>query len=350
MCNFLTSQGYERGKVEKTLFIRKLNSDIILVQLYVDDIIFRSINESLCQDFVSVMQEEFEMSMMGELILFLGLQVKQMKHGTFLCQSKYCKELLKKFKMDNCKEATTLISTNCYLDLDEKGVSIDQTKYRGLIGSLLYIIASWPDIMFSVYKCARFQSNLKESHFKAEKSILKYLKWTVNVGLWYPIGASSSLIGYSDSDFAGCKQDMKSTSGTCHKLISLSLFFNDLLLAVAHSFSYSLLSVDCSFYWCYCVLWNCFHICSIDCIYSWFWLSVCGYCIFVCISENMFSWSFCYFWFSLLILDCIVVWVILVNCFYYLFYYHWTVLNCVLYSVFCWSECSCQFWLCLSID
>jgi len=151
LSNFPTSQGYERGKVDKTLFIRKLNNDIILVQVYVDDIIFGYTNESLCQGFVSTMQGEFEMSIMGELNFFLGLQVKQMKNGTFLCQSKYYKELLRKFEIDKCKEVTTLISTSCYLDLDEKGVSVDQTKYRGLIGSLLYIIISKPDIMFSVY-------------------------------------------------------------------------------------------------------------------------------------------------------------------------------------------------------
>jgi len=218
LSNFLTSQGYERGKVDKTLFIRKLNSDIILVQVYVDDIIFGFTNKILCQEFVSAMQREFEMSMMRELNFFLGLQVKQMEHGTFLYKSKYYKELLKKFKMKKSKEASTPISTNCYLDLDEKGVSVDQKKYRGLIGSLLNLTTSRPDIMFSVCMCAMFQSNPKESHFKAGKRILKYLKGTITVGLWYPRGAPLSLTSYSDSDFAGCKLDHKSTSGTCHLL------------------------------------------------------------------------------------------------------------------------------------
>jgi len=95
---------------------------------------------------------------------------------------------------------------------------MDQTKYRRLIGSLLYLTTSRPDILFSVCMCAKFQSNPKESHFKAGKRILKYLKGTVNVGLWYPRGAPLSLTGYSDSDFAGCKLDRKSTRGTCHLL------------------------------------------------------------------------------------------------------------------------------------
>jgi len=102
------------------------------------------------------MQGEFEMSMMGELNFFLGLQVKQMDHGTILYQSKYCRELLKRLEMDKYKEVATPIAISCHLDLDEKGISIHQTKYRGLINSLLYLTASRPDIMFSVCMCAKF--------------------------------------------------------------------------------------------------------------------------------------------------------------------------------------------------
>jgi len=109
------------------------------------------------------------MFMMGELTYFLGLQVKQLKHGAFLNQSKYCFNLLKKFKMEDCKEATTPIATNCLIDADEAGQLVDSTKYRGLIGSLLYLTASRPDIQFGVCLCARFQSNPKESHVKAAK-------------------------------------------------------------------------------------------------------------------------------------------------------------------------------------
>jgi len=198
--------------------LRKQSNDIILVQVYVDDIIFGSTNQNLCEQFVAVMQGEFEMSMIGELHYFLELQIKQLNHGTFLSQTKYCKELLKKFDIENCKEISTPMATNCYLDSDEKGTSVDQTKYRGLIGSLLYLTASRPDIMFNVYLCARFQSNPKESHFTAAKRILKYLQGTTNVGLRYPSEVSLNLVGYSDSDFAGCKIDERSTSGTCHLL------------------------------------------------------------------------------------------------------------------------------------
>ena len=131
------------------------------------------------------MKGEFEMSMMGELSFFLGLQVKQTKDGIFLSQSKYCKEILKKFEMESCKEASTPMPSSCYMDADAARKCVDQTKYRGLIGSLLYLTASRSDIMFAVCICARYQANPKESHFKAAKRILKYLKGTSSVGLWY---------------------------------------------------------------------------------------------------------------------------------------------------------------------
>jgi len=167
---------------------------------------------------VAAMKYEFEMSMMGELSFFLGLQVKQTKDEIFLCQSKYCKEILKKFEMESCKEASTPMPSSCYMDANAAGKGVDQTKYRGLIGSLLYLTASRPDIMFEVCLCARYQANPKESHFKAAKSILKYLKGTTNVGLWYLSHSPIHLIGYSNSNFVGCKLDRKSTSGTCHLL------------------------------------------------------------------------------------------------------------------------------------
>ena len=130
------------------------------------------------------MKGEFEMSMMGELSFFLGLQVKKTKDGIFLCQSKYCKEILKKFEMESCKEASTPMPSSFYMDADSAGKSVDQTKYRGLIGSFLYLIASRPDIMFAVCLCARYQANPKESHFKATKRILKYLKGISTVDIY----------------------------------------------------------------------------------------------------------------------------------------------------------------------
>ncbi|XP_047181711.1 uncharacterized mitochondrial protein AtMg00810-like [Vigna umbellata] len=176
-----------------------------------DDIIFGSTDDSLCEGFANIMQGEFEMSMMGELNFFLGLQIKQVERGTFVSQTKYCREVLKKFGMDTCKEVNTPMATSCYLDKDESGEEVNQTMFRGMIGSLLYLTASRRDIMQNVCVCTRYQANPKESHLTVVKRILKYLKGTTSFGLWYPSDATPSLIGYSDADYGGCKIDRKST-------------------------------------------------------------------------------------------------------------------------------------------
>ena len=126
--------------------------------------------------------------------------------------------MLKKFEMEDAKPMNTPMSSSITLDKDEHGVAVDTTKYRGMIGSLLYLTASRPDIMFSVGLCARFQSNPKESHLSAVKRILRYISGTKNLGLWYPKGSHLDLLSFSDADWAGCSIDRKSTSGTCHFL------------------------------------------------------------------------------------------------------------------------------------
>uniref|UniRef100_I1R8U9 Reverse transcriptase Ty1/copia-type domain-containing protein n=1 Tax=Oryza glaberrima TaxID=4538 RepID=I1R8U9_ORYGL len=162
------------------------------------------------------MTKRFEMSMMGELKFFLGLQIKQLKEGTFICQTKYLNDMLKKFGMENAKPIHTPMPSNGHLDLNEQGKDVDQKVYRSIIGLLLYLCASRPDIMLSVCMCARFQATPKECHLVAVKRILRYLVHTPN--LWYPKGARFDLIGYADADYAGCKVDRKSTSGTCQFL------------------------------------------------------------------------------------------------------------------------------------
>ncbi|XP_050896978.1 secreted RxLR effector protein 161-like [Lathyrus oleraceus] len=120
--------------------------------------------------------------------------------------------------MDSCKVTSTPMGSRLYVDQDESSVSIDITKYLGMVGSLLYLTVSHPNIMFSVCLCACFQANPKESHLTVVKRIIKYLKGTTNVGLWYPKGGICNLVGYSDADYAGSKTDRKSTRGTCHIL------------------------------------------------------------------------------------------------------------------------------------
>ena len=133
-----------------------------------------------------MMAKEFEMSMIGELSYLLGLQITQLKNGTFVSQGKYIKDILQKFGMNEAKAISSPMGTNGNLDSDASGNKVDQKLYRSMIGSLLYVTASRPDIMFSVCICARFQSSPRESHLKATKRILRYLKHTPNVCLWYP--------------------------------------------------------------------------------------------------------------------------------------------------------------------
>ena len=150
LSSFLISNGFKKGKIDTTLFTKHVENDILIVQIYVDDIIFGSTNENLCQAFESCMKEEFEMSMMGELNYFLGLQIKQRKDGIFINQAKYTKELIKRFGLEGAKTSKTPMATTTKLDKDEQGTCVDIKLYRSMIGSLLYLTASRPDIMFCV--------------------------------------------------------------------------------------------------------------------------------------------------------------------------------------------------------
>ncbi|KAJ9556652.1 hypothetical protein OSB04_011266 [Centaurea solstitialis] len=218
LTNHLLSKGFKRGTIDTTLFLKKEGDDLLLVQIYVDDIIFGSTNPELCTKFSKIMETEFEMSMMGELNFFLGIQVKQNPDGIFINQSEYIKDMLKKFNMTDCSPIKTPMPTGNLLGPDLSGKSVDQKIYRSMIGSLLYLTATRPDIMFATCFCARFQANPKESHLAAVKRILRYLKGTPELGLWYPKDSSFELISFTDSDYGGCKLDRKSTSGSCQFL------------------------------------------------------------------------------------------------------------------------------------
>ncbi|GKB18102.1 retrovirus-related pol polyprotein from transposon TNT 1-94 [Tanacetum coccineum] len=210
---FLIDHKYTMGLVDNTLFTKKRYSHVIIVQIYVDDIIFGLTSQELCDNFSKIMHDEFEMSMMGELTFFLGLQIKQLEDGIFFNQSKYVKEMLKKFGLEDSKPIKTPMSSEIKLTRDEDGEPIDDTKYRGMIVSLLYLRVSRPDIMFSVCLCARFQEALKTFHFEAVKRIFRYIKGTSHLELWYPKVTGIETIVYIDFDHAGDYVDHKSTSG-----------------------------------------------------------------------------------------------------------------------------------------
>ncbi|WVZ52784.1 hypothetical protein U9M48_003806 [Paspalum notatum var. saurae] len=192
--SFLLKSGFVMGSVDKTLFLLSRGGDTLIVQIYVDDIIF------------------------AHMLFFLGLQIKQGLEGTFVHQAKFTRDILKKFNMGDSKPMTTPMSTNTSLDADEDGEAVDQKEFRGMIGSLLYLTATRPDIQFAVCLCACYQASPRISHLQAVKRIFRYLKFTPELGLWYSSGSSLSLRGFSDAHHVGCRIDRKSTSGTCQLL------------------------------------------------------------------------------------------------------------------------------------
>jgi hypothetical protein len=161
---FLFSKGFEMGKVVETLFLLRQGDNIIIVQVYVDDIVFGGSSHSLVARFAVDMSKEFKMFMMGELQFFLELQIKQAKDGTFVHQVKYIKDILKKFKMDDWKPLPTLMSMTTLLDADKNEELVDQKEYWSMIGSLLYLTATRLDIQFSMCPCAHFQASSRISH------------------------------------------------------------------------------------------------------------------------------------------------------------------------------------------
>ncbi|KAJ9542292.1 LOW QUALITY PROTEIN: hypothetical protein OSB04_028798 [Centaurea solstitialis] len=200
LSNTLLDNGFYKGKIDPTLFIKTEGDDILLVQIYVDDIIFGSTNSDMCHWFSDLMTTRFEMSMLRELSFFLGLQVLQKLDGILINQSKYTGDLLKRFHINTSSVAKTPMASGTLIGVDPKGKPVDQKTYRAIIGSLLYLTASRPDIMFATCLCARFQANLKESHMMAVKRILRYLKGTPNRGLWYPKESGFELVTFSDAD------------------------------------------------------------------------------------------------------------------------------------------------------
>nr|GEW36616.1 hypothetical protein [Tanacetum cinerariifolium] len=186
--------------------------DILLVQIYVYDIIFGSTNPNLSKRFEKLMHNKFEMSMMGELKFFFGIQIHQSPRGIFINQAKYTQEILIKHGMTSCDSVGTPMSTK-HLDADLSGTPVDQTNYRSMVGALMYLTASRPDIMHATCYCARYQEKPTEKHLTAVKRIFRYLKDTIHMGLWYPKDTGFKLTAFSDSYHAGCLDSRKSTSG-----------------------------------------------------------------------------------------------------------------------------------------
>nr|GEY05837.1 putative ribonuclease H-like domain-containing protein [Tanacetum cinerariifolium] len=204
LSTYLLDNEFQIRKFDKALFIKRHKGDILLVQVYVDDIIF------------------------GELTFFLGLQVKQKKDGIFISQDKYVAEILNKFRFKEVKTASTPMETQKPLLKDEDGKEVDVHMYRSMIGLLMYLTSLRPVIMFVVCACARYQVNSKVSHLHVVKRIFRYLKGQPKLGLWYPKDSPFDLVAHTDSDYAGANLDRKSTIGVLLVILNIT----ELLLLV----------------------------------------------------------------------------------------------------------------------
>ncbi|GJY49046.1 retrovirus-related pol polyprotein from transposon TNT 1-94 [Tanacetum coccineum] len=210
LSSFLLSQGFLKGTVS-TLFISIKGKDILLVQIYVvDDIIFSSTTTKLCDKFSEIMCSKFKMSMMGKISFFLGLQISQSPRGIFLNQSKYALESLKKYRMESCDPVDTPMVEKSKLDEDTQGKAVDPTHYHGMVGTLMYQTSSRLDLVYDVYMCARYQARPTEKHLHVVKRIFRYLRGTINRGLWYSKDSAIALTAFADANHAERERDSDS--------------------------------------------------------------------------------------------------------------------------------------------
>nr|GEX86844.1 retrovirus-related Pol polyprotein from transposon TNT 1-94 [Tanacetum cinerariifolium] len=226
LSRFFLDNKFAKGAVDPTLFTRKTGKHILLVQIYVDDIISASTDPRACDIFSNKMSLKFQISMMEQMSFFLGLQVSQSPGGIFINQSKFALEILKKFGMDSCDSVDIPMVDRLKLDEDPLGIPVDETRFRSMVGSLMYLTASRPDLVFAVWMCARYQASPTKKHLEALKRVFRYLKRTINWGLWYSKDTAKALTAYADADHAGCQDTRRSTSGSAQflgdKLVSWS--------------------------------------------------------------------------------------------------------------------------------
>ncbi|GJS48195.1 retrovirus-related pol polyprotein from transposon TNT 1-94 [Tanacetum coccineum] len=205
LSRFLLDNKFSKDAVELTLFTRKTGKHILLFQIYVDDIIFALTDPKACEIFSYEMSSKFQMSMMGQMSFLLGLQVSQNPESIFINQSKFSLEILKKFGMDSCDPVDTPMVDRLKLDEDPLWIPVDQTRFHSIVGSLMYLTASRPDLVFVVCMCARYQDSPTKKHLKALKRVFRYLRGTINWGLWYSKDTAMALTAYADADHAGCQ-------------------------------------------------------------------------------------------------------------------------------------------------
>ncbi|CAH9095067.1 unnamed protein product [Cuscuta epithymum] len=215
---FFCTSGFQKSDNEPTLYVKKEGMEFLVVCLYVDDIILFSSSQSMLTSFKDSMTNQFEMTDLGMLQYFLGLEVKQGKEGTFLCQKRYALNLLKRFHMEACETIATPMNASEKLQKNDGTEEADVTLYRSMVGGLNYLTHSRPDLAYCVSIVSRYMQRLTKQHLGAARRILRYVAGTLEFGIWYSSVKDFKLRGYSDSDWAGCVDDRKSMSGSVFDL------------------------------------------------------------------------------------------------------------------------------------
>ena len=216
--DYLTGFGFQKSLSESTLYVKKIDDDVLIVSLYVDDLLVTGSNLQQIERFKQDMMQAFEMSDLGLMSFFLGMEIKQSRGVIFIGQEKYAKEILKKFQMENCKPTATPMNQKDKFSKEDETARVNEEKYRSLIGCLLYLTATRPDILYATNLLSRFMHCLSELHMRAAKRILRYIKGTCSFGVKFMQCKTLKLHGFSDSDWGGFIDDMKSTSGFCFNL------------------------------------------------------------------------------------------------------------------------------------
>lgn len=210
---FFLQEGFEKCYCEHTLFVKKEKESCLIVSLYVDDLIYTGNSTEMLQQFKESMMEEFSMTDLGKMRYFLGVEVIQDEKGIFINQKKYAGEILEKYGMEECNSVRNPMVPGNKLTKTGAGDEVNPTTYKQLVGSLRYLTATRPDLIYSVNLVSRYMESPTEQHMMATKRILRYIQGTRDFGIQYKVGGEQKLIGYVDSDYAGDMDDCKSTSG-----------------------------------------------------------------------------------------------------------------------------------------
>nr|KYP66580.1 Retrovirus-related Pol polyprotein from transposon TNT 1-94 [Cajanus cajan] len=212
--SYFVTAGFQKSQNEQTLFFKRSKlGKILIISVYVDDLIYTRDDELMMEDFKRSMHREFDMTDLGMMRFFLGIEVLQCSDGIYICQKKYALEILRRFGMEESNPVCNPIVPGYKLCRDEEGIKVNETHFKQMVGSLMYITTTRPDLMFVVSLISRYMSQPTEMHAKVAKRILRYLKGTENYGILYKRGGIEELLAYTDSDYAGDLEDRKSTSG-----------------------------------------------------------------------------------------------------------------------------------------